>query len=612
MKGNPRSFIAAGSVALKTITTLLICTLVCEAYGQLTVQKVIADDGAYNDFFGKTVAIDGDIAIIGSERDDEFGVSTGAAYIFERDESGTYVLIQKLLASDADDRDNFGWSVSVSGTTAIVGARWDEDNGLKSGSAYIFERDNEGNWIETAKLLASDGDIQDSFGRAVSISGDIAIIGSSRDDDNGAESGSVYIFKKDDSGNWNEETKLLSSDGAAGDRFGIAVGISGSTAVVSAYFDDDNATDSGSAYIFERDSSGSWAEEAKLLPDDGGITFDDFGTSVSISGDVALIGVPEDDDNDPGSGSAYVFEKDGSGEWNQTAKLLPSDGDANDKFGFSVSVFGDVMLIGAYADEANSSFSGSAYIFRRDDTGLWNEEEKLLAFDGASDDRFGWGLATDGNTFLVGAYSDNTPAGNNAGSAYFYSEVSCPNPFPALDETLLTTEFNLLSTSIQWQPIVGQNGCQVELREAISLTEVGSIIRYGAGASFVNIPFDTLAAGTDYEWRVRCGCSLNPLVAGPWSSWQAFSTPEGSNLSSLPNPTKTNSTVSFTVAESGNVTLKVFDLSGRNIATIYSGFAEARIPYQFDFDASNLPNGVYLYRLATGSEIRIEKFMVAH
>ncbi|MCH7498230.1 MAG: hypothetical protein IH971_10315, partial [Candidatus Marinimicrobia bacterium] len=176
--------------------------------------------------------------------------------------------------------------------------------------------------ISEFKILPADGAASDKFGESVSISGDYAVVGS-------FGAGSAYVFKRN-STSWTQEAKLLASDGFQGDYFGITVSISGDYAIVGAWGDDDNGSFSGSAYLFKRTGT-SWAQEAKLLPSDGAAG-DQFGFSVSISGDYAVVGAPFDDDNGTESGSAYVFKRTGT-SWAQEAKLLPSDGAAGDWFG---------------------------------------------------------------------------------------------------------------------------------------------------------------------------------------------------------------------------------------------------------------------------------------
>jgi hypothetical protein len=338
------------------------------------VRKLVASDGVGNDRFGLSVSISGDgrTAIIGAFADDEPDGSDndkGSAYIFERDGSGNWTQTQKLVASDASGNDWFGVSVSISsdGQTAIIGAYRGDGIVSDTGSAYIFERDGSGIFIQTQKLVASDGTNNDEFGNSVSISSDgkTAIIGATAGDGIVANTGSAYIFERDASGNWgdasgNENQKLVASDGASDDRFGVSVSISsdGQTAIIGAYIDDYSK---GSAYIFERDGSGNWNETQKLVASDGGPP-DRFGESVSISSDgkTAIIGASL---YSGGKGSAYIFERDdGSGNWNETQKLVANDVVSNDIFGYSVSISGDGknVIIGAYGDDGSK---GSAYIF---------------------------------------------------------------------------------------------------------------------------------------------------------------------------------------------------------------------------------------------------------
>jgi len=323
----------------------------------LEQDKLLASDGAEGDRFGFSVSIDGGYAIVGSPWDDDNGQNSGSAYIFTR--SGTdWTQQAKLLASDGAEGDDFGVSVSIDGDYAIVGAYFDDDNGGGSGSAYVFTRSGTV-WTEQAKLLASDGAAGDLFGRSVSIDGDYAIVGAFRDDDNGETSGSAYVFTRSGT-TWTQQAKLLASDGTAGDQFGYSVSIDGDYAIVGVYRYDDNGDWSGSAYVFNR-SGTDWTEQAKLLASDGA-EGDDFGCSVSIDGDYAIVGAYHDGDNGSNSGSAYVFTRSGT-VWTEQAKLLASDGAAGDMFGYSVSIDGDYAIVGVYRNDDNGDWSGSAYVF---------------------------------------------------------------------------------------------------------------------------------------------------------------------------------------------------------------------------------------------------------
>jgi len=374
------------------------------------IQELFASDGATGDRFGDSVSIDGDYAIIGAVEDDDNGDYSGSAYIFKRD--GTVWTEQsKLLPSDGESMECFGGSVAIDGDYALIGVSNDDDNGYGSGSAYIFKRDGTV-WTEQSKLLPSDGKEDQTFGCSVSIGGDYALIGAVGDDDNGGYSGSAYIFKRDGTV-WTEQSKLLPSDGDDNDLFGRYVSIGGDYALIGAPGDENNGYGSGSAYIFKRNGT-VWTEQSKLL-------FSDGESSVSINGDYALIGYWGDDDNGIRSGSAYIFKRDGN-IWTQQVKLLPSDGEAYGYFGFSVSINGDYAIIGGYGDKDNGKNAGSAYVFKRNGT-TWSRHVKLLAPDGIKEDCFGWSVSIDGDNAIIGAIgADGNEPGS--GSAYVYKNIS--------------------------------------------------------------------------------------------------------------------------------------------------------------------------------------------
>ncbi len=264
--------------------------------------------------------------------------------------------------------------------------------------------------VETTKLLASDGAAEDLFGVSVAISGNTAIVGAYLDDDNGDWSGSGYVF---DTITGDQLFKLLPDDGTANDWFGFSVAISGNTAIVGAYEDDDNGFNTGSAYLFDTVTG---QQIAKLLPDDGAFG-DFFGSSVAISDTIAIVGALHDDDNGANSGSAYLFD---TTTGLQIAKILPNDGAVNDLFGVSVAISGATFIVGAYGDDDNGNFSGSAYLF---DTTTGDQLFKLLPSDGAEEDFFGFSVAISGTIAIVGAWADDDN-GFNTGSAYLFDTTT--------------------------------------------------------------------------------------------------------------------------------------------------------------------------------------------
>jgi len=379
-------------------------------------QKLLASDGAANDCFGYCVSLDGNTALIGAPEGSN-GHDPGAAYVFTRTGT-TWTMQQKLTASDGAADDSFGVGVSLVGDIALIGANWDDDNGADSGSAYIFARTGT-TWTQQQKLLASDGAAGDWFGWVVSLDGDTALVGAPQNDDNGNNSGSAYVFTRSGT-TWTQQAKLTASDGAAGDRFSdYAVDLEGDTAIIGACYNDDNGTDSGSAYVFTRTGT-TWTQQTKLLATDASAG-DNFGCFVSLYGDTALIGACAFDFSNPGS--AYVFTRTGT-TWTQQAKLTASDGAAGDWFGTCVSLSGDTALIGAVLDNDHGHWSGSAYVFTRTGT-TWTQEAKLLASDGVGHDEFGCWVSLSGDTALIGAPFDGDN-GYESGSAYVFTKENQP------------------------------------------------------------------------------------------------------------------------------------------------------------------------------------------
>ncbi len=413
---------------------------------QIDPSKLTATDGLLDDLFGYSVAVDGNTAVIGAYQDDDAsnGDDSGSAYVFTK-VSGVWSQAAKLTASDGAADDEFGYSVAVDGDTIVVGAHQNDpgESGntiSNAGAAYVFTKPTDG-WdsddddiiTETAKLTAFGAAANDEFGISVAVDGDTILVGAHQNDSN---KGAAYIFTKFSgvwgnapvSGNHRVETaKLIASDAAANDEFGISVAVHGDIAVIGAYHDDhtdDGNTigNAGSAYVFTK-VSGVWSQKAKLIASDGAAD-DKFGISVAVDHDTIVVGAYQDDDNGSQSGSAYVFKKPNSGwaDSSETAKLTASDGAANDEFGISVAVDRDTVMVGAHQNDAdtNNNDEGAAYLFTEPASG-WadmTQKAKLTASDAATQDRYGYSVGVSGDTVVVGAYSDDRNEANT-GAAYF-------------------------------------------------------------------------------------------------------------------------------------------------------------------------------------------------
>ncbi len=387
-------------------------------------QKLTAINGSAEDFFGASVAISGDTAVVGSYGE-EVGSddNQGSAYVFVR--NGANWLVQaKLTVFDGDDDDNFGGSVAISGDTIIIGAVGDDLGvNIDQGSAYIFVR-NDTTWSQQEKLVANDGAASDNFGKSVAISGETVVIGAHFDDfgSNFMNQGSAYIFVRNGAV-WTQQTKLTANDGATDDYFGNSVAISSNNVIVGAAGDDIGGnTEQGSAYIFVR-SGTTWTQQTKFVANDGAAG-DYFGNGVDItltlSGTIAVVGAWRDDiGGNLNQGSAYVFTRPQSGTWAQTQKLTAAVGNNNDGFGVKVSVLpisGGTIVIGAIFSNNNQ---GAAYIFKRDGA-VWTERQKLTGNDGTNGDNFGCSVAISGDTVIVGAYFANIGSHIDEGATYVF------------------------------------------------------------------------------------------------------------------------------------------------------------------------------------------------
>ena len=320
--------------------------------------------------------------------------------------------------------------MAISGDTAVIGATrsWHprvlSPPSFRSGLAYVFQR-NETTWTQQEKLTPSDGAKSDWFGHAVAVSEDTAVIGAPFHDDEGPSSSAAYVFHRRGT-RWAQQAKLTASDAAAEDRFGDAVAVSGDTTVVGAWGDAD-AT--GAAYVFQRNGT-TWSQQAKLTAIDAAAA-DQFGGSVAISGDTAVVGAFRHDDPHPDSGTAYVFQRSGT-TWTQQAKLTASEETlrgwsfrglsrtiqkpdrvvgglaVGDGFGSSVAISGDTVVVGAFRP-------GSAYVFQRNGT-TWTQQA-LLKEDVGVFGPSGVSVSVSGDAAVIGTYQ---AASRHTGAAYLY------------------------------------------------------------------------------------------------------------------------------------------------------------------------------------------------
>jgi FG-GAP repeat len=347
-----------------------------------------------------------------------------AAYVFRDNGSGNWNQIAKLTANDTVTTDFFGASVAISGDTAIVGAR---GNNGSTGAAYVFQEDSLGNWNQIGKLLAGDGAPLDSFGHSIAMSSDTALISAVGDSDRGERSGAAYIFRENSTGTWAEVAKLTSADVVPYNRFGWSLDIKEDTAIVGAIGDIDFSTTPGSAYIFREDAGGSWNQITKLTVDDPTAQLG-LAADVAINGNQALISAVYDDDAGQDAGAVFLFDEGANGLWNQSDKLTASDGASYRGFGFTMAMNDDVIAISRAANNNSTNYSNAIYLFRRDEAGAWSEVAMLHQSDPMDFDYFGSSFALSEKSILIGAPLDDRAA-EDAGSAYVFHIVPEPNTF---------------------------------------------------------------------------------------------------------------------------------------------------------------------------------------
>ena len=440
-------FLIASSAALALFVGPVCAVSAASAY-LIELEKVTAADGAAQDNYGQAVAISGDTAVVGAPRHQVGGnTKQGAVYVLERNVGGAnkWGAVKKLVASDGAQTSLFGYSVALRGDTIVVGAYGDGgiNNPQGLGSVYIFERNAGGpnNWGEVKKLKA--GTVAGSFGFSVAISenSNTVVVGASGGII-GTEIGDAYVFDRNLGGanNWGLVKRLLASDPSQFNNFGHSVSISGDTVVIgSPGAEAGPNSDQGAAYVFERNLGGAnnWGEVKKLTSAEGAAN-DQFGISVSISGDTIVAGVYFDDvGSNADQGSAYIFERNqgGANNWGSLKQLTASDAQSQDYLGYCVAIDGDRIALGPNTTGVKfASFTYLAtrpvYLFDRNEGGAnnWGEFQRISPVEDQSADFFGRSVALSGSAVIAGSVLADIGANTNQGAAYIFDTVPGPNP----------------------------------------------------------------------------------------------------------------------------------------------------------------------------------------
>jgi len=420
------------------------------------VNKIVAADRINNVEFGHSVAISNNYAVVGSKLDgsDAEGknikLQAGAAYIYEKGTDNKWKQIQKIVASDRYPGANFGWSVGLSGNTIVVGAIYERfdasgrNESTSEGAAYVFERGADGVWKQTQKLLSSDRATgYNYFGTSVGIDGNIIVVGApghcrdstERQEGYVGDAGAVFVFEKKGN-NWRRTYKLLASDREFGGSMGNSVAISGNRVIAGAWQHDygikgkERMENVGAAYVWERMDDGKWTRAQKLVASDG-TAYDEFGYSVAIDGDNAVVGArdvtlnPKDEDNNGYSGEAYIFSCNENGEWKEVEAIIPKERKTGALVGASVGVSGNYVIIGSPRGDGKKPYIGAVYIYWKNPQGKWVPSQKINASDEGTYANFSDGIAIHKGFIISGAPMEwRDVAGKNefsgAGAAYIF------------------------------------------------------------------------------------------------------------------------------------------------------------------------------------------------
>jgi hypothetical protein len=417
------NFVRETFLALSVLVALA-CAICLPAMAQSTPWTQQADltasDGASGDAFGVSVAVDANAgtAVVGSPGHTVgSNQGQGAAYVFMQN-GATWSQQAELTASDGASDDSFG-SVALSGSMIVVGAPYHAvGSNSDQGAAYVFVQNADGTWAQQAELIASDGAAGDNFGFSVTLSGSTVVVGApDHTVGSNQEQGAAYVFVQNGA-TWSQQAELTASDGAGGDSFGAAVAANGGMALVGAFCHPVSAghCGSGAAYVFAQ-SGTTWGQQAELTASNG-VAGDEFGISVALSGSAAVVGAAFHPAHtfSHGPGAAYVFGLSG-GSWGQQAELTESDAKGGDDFGWSVALNGSTALVGAWNHAVGANFGqGAAFVFAQNGE-AWRREAELTSSDGEGGNTFGWSVAVSGGTALAGAIR----AGSNLqGEAYVF------------------------------------------------------------------------------------------------------------------------------------------------------------------------------------------------
>ncbi len=456
---------------------------------------------------------------------------------------------------------NFGRSLAIDGTVAVVGAsEEDVDLNVNSGAAYVFRHDGT-TWNEEARFNSTLINPFNVFGSTVAISGAVIAVGEVNGDLAGNNTGNVFIYRYA-GGMWTPEAEILSPTAPDRRGFGTDLALDGDVLAVGAPTADAALAFAGAVFMYRFDGT-TWQPEGIVSASDPGPA-DHFGSSVSLDGDRLVVGAFNADDGTSNqAGKLYVYEYDGT-QWNETAILKADDSNNIAGLGVSVALDGDWIVGGAQLHNAQGAGSGAAYVFRYNGQ-EWDLHQKLLASDGTGFYLFGIGVALSGGRILVGAENWAPPGGDSTGKVYL---------------------FTYDATADQWNET--ETFAPADLVRA---SHFGHAVAIAGDAMLMGAPdWDGAEAGMGAVYAVgipRVATAIEDEL--PASSFRVDAI--------YPNPFRQTATLALTPAAEGPVHARLYDLLGREVRAVFDGRLPAGSTTRIQVDAGDLPAGMYLLRV---------------
>ncbi len=387
------------------------------------IAKLKASDAAVNDYFGSAVAVSGNYIVVGAPSEDVDGiVAGGSAYLYKKDDNGSVSFVTKLKANDANTDAKFGTSVAIDGDNIVVGAPFSNDHG----SAYFYTIEADGNASAATKFGLTSPNVDDMFATSLSISGNYIISGT-------PGNAAAHLFTIDS--NLTKVADISEVGLTVADNYASSISISGNNIVIGAYGEDNAGTDRGAAYVYLLNPANDTVALVQKVVADTQADYDSFGISVGVSGAYVVVGAYQEDSATTNSGKAYLFKIVNSSTVTLQDSIKPDDLLADDYFGYSVSIDGHYIVIGAYQKDSPGTTvdSGSAYVYYIDTlTDLTSLTKRIAPNDASENDYFGVSVSISGDYIAVGSSQEDSganssdPDATDSGAIYLFDGEPAP------------------------------------------------------------------------------------------------------------------------------------------------------------------------------------------